>query len=689
MQSDHPSKRMRIGTKSCAECRRRKVRCIFYGEDQHACKECILHDAQCVPQKPGQGSGKKRSEADVQQRIEELEGMVSHICKSIDLDIESVSMAEFKSSTGEALKRLRQTSSPENRGEEVASTIWTGSLNTSESGHDNGSIVTPEYLEDAPLINLFKDAMFIQRSTDQADGQQHDRYVNQRSKACIDALNGLLPKKEDMLAILENTQGYWGIWPVTPENLATGNNMGPVKDAISARNFILDSLKSGNPTKAAKAVLWFAFSILQLSAEFVRQRPLPSSQDFLVDSYMSGATNLLSIDEDLGCSIESLQCMILKANLFIDMGKPRKAWMCARHALNSSMLLGIHRVDANPGEVLLALWSQIWQLDRHLSLILGFPNSISESSPALAREHAGNNFIARLAHDLAIIAGHITERNQNHKDVDYSVTEQIENELKACRAAVPTEWWDAQTSPSTPLHEIYYREVAKFFYFGLHKTLHLPYMLKSSTNQNFEASRLLALEACRETMKAYQRLKVNASPKVVLCDLMDFQVFSSAVMMVLDLISENQRCMYQEVEDWGLVENVTQSLRSTASVMECTVAGQAAQLLEYLSMTQNGTYSGPEEYEAVIPYFGKVTIGKMKRGGAQSQSNTPNDFQLSDNYQLSNIVEFSANTFMPFNQELVPGYDYHDAELGIDWTSVYDENRNYDWTQAFEFKTSG
>lgn len=72
----------------------------------------------------------------MQQKFEELEGVVSHICKAMDVDIESVSMAEFKTSTGEALKRLRPLSSPD-ASAESSTTRRTESLTTSESGNFN------------------------------------------------------------------------------------------------------------------------------------------------------------------------------------------------------------------------------------------------------------------------------------------------------------------------------------------------------------------------------------------------------------------------------------------------------------------------------------------------------------------------------------------------------------------------
>lgn len=94
--------------------------------------------------------------------------MVSHICKAVDVDIESVSMAEFKTSTGEALKRLRPLSSPDTSAES-STTRWTESLTASESVNFNNLPNEPDSLEDSPLLALFEDTMFIQRNNPQID----------------------------------------------------------------------------------------------------------------------------------------------------------------------------------------------------------------------------------------------------------------------------------------------------------------------------------------------------------------------------------------------------------------------------------------------------------------------------------------------------------------------------------------
>jgi hypothetical protein len=683
---DRPPKRMRIGTRSCAECRRRKVRCVF-APNTRTCEECATHETLCTAQQPcrlGKAHVDKGQEANLQQRLEDLEGIVRHMCKAIDLNVESLSLAEFKTSEMEALKRLQLASTPGTRAEEDALTARTDYVNPSESEALNTSSDQIDRFEDAPLLSLFKDAMLIQTNGVQVDRDRLELSANQRIKTCIAALNALIPRLDDLTVILELTKKYWPLWPVSPKGPASGSDRSQPGGVTSARNFILDSLRSGSHTAVAKAVLWLALCIQQLPGDFKYQRTnLPALPSALLDSYLGGAESLLSIDEDLGGTIEGLECLTLQTKLYINMGKPRKAWLSIRRSMNFALLLGLHHLEDSTGECQKALWSQAWQSDRQLSLILGFPYAIADSHPGLSRKHIGQSIAARAMYELSIIAGHIIERNQNHRSVNYSVTVQIDQEFEQCRDGIPLDWWDAIPSPSMPLEALYGLQSVKLHYYHLYKLLHLPYMLKSSTDRKFENSRISTLEASREMIKCYQTLRNSSGPAIIICDLMDFQVFSGAIVIVINLLSQSYtRDVHQEAEDWKLIHGITRTFKHISREMECTVPGQAAQLLEYLSIARHGTYSGPEGYEAVIPYFGKVRISQLGRAASQTDSTPPTDLQIHTPQTFSNSIEFSANSFIPFSQGFTADY-LSGAELGVDWTPVLGVDTNYDWNQLF------
>jgi hypothetical protein len=290
-----------------------------------------------------------------------------------------------------------------------------------------------------------------------------------------------------------------------------------------------------------------------------------------------------------------------------------------------------------------------------------------------------------MRYDLSIIAGHIIERNQNHRTSEYSVTLNIDQELHQCRGRIPSEWWNGLPSIGTPLETIYGLSIMKMQFYSFRKMLHLPYMLKSAIDENYQYSRLAALDASREIIRAYQTVRVHPDLAISICDVFDFQAFTAAVVLSIDLLSQTSQLeTHQEASDWGLIHDLTRSLKSVSEAMECIVAGQAAQLLKILSSFRHGSYSGPENYEVVIPMFGRVRINHPKTLRSQNEVNS-----LYDNGNFQQFMpkfEFSTNSFAPFG---MTGDIVSDVELGIDWTSILNVDTNYDWSQTFNSPVFG
>jgi hypothetical protein len=208
-------------------------------------------------------------------------------------------------------------------------------------------------------------------------------------------------------------------------------------------------------------------------------------------------------------------------------------------------------------------------------------------------------------------------------------------------------------------------------------------MLKSPVDKRFENSRVSALEASRKMIGCYQTIRNGSDQSIIMCDLMGFQVFTAAVTIVINLLAQSSECsVRQQTEDWELVQCTARSLKHVSKEMECAVAGQAAQLLDYLLEVRHGLYTGPEGYQAVIPYFGKVKISQLRSAASQADLTPRIDHQSPTSNPLSQVVEFSANPFVPFSQNYVADY-LAEAELGVDWTAVFDENMDYEYSQLF------
>ena len=75
--SRRPAKKMRKGTHSCFECRRRKIRCIFSSDNPNVCSECFARGSKCL--------GQEEADVDVaaldnrknlRERVAKLEALV-------------------------------------------------------------------------------------------------------------------------------------------------------------------------------------------------------------------------------------------------------------------------------------------------------------------------------------------------------------------------------------------------------------------------------------------------------------------------------------------------------------------------------------------------------------------------------------------------------------------------------------
>jgi hypothetical protein len=89
LQVTKPQRKVRKGTQSCWDCRRRKVRCIFAENTDSICKNCRRRGTACnsqvypdVPtQLPSAGSIRVEAQVEnqVQTRLSRIEGLIEHL----------------------------------------------------------------------------------------------------------------------------------------------------------------------------------------------------------------------------------------------------------------------------------------------------------------------------------------------------------------------------------------------------------------------------------------------------------------------------------------------------------------------------------------------------------------------------------------------------------------------------------
>jgi len=176
---------------------------------------------------------------------------------------------------------------------------------------------------------------------------------------------------------------------------------------------------------------------------------------------------------------------------------------------------------------------------------------------------------------------------------------------------------------------------AQFFYHQVKVLLHMPFMLRphKTNDKRYQYSHTQALDGARGMIRYYEALRTNTSVGPYICKLIDFQTFTAAMLLVLNLCgysathrqngASDSPDLEQDQEDSELIDRTISLLRGASEEVGGVVAAQSAQALEMIAKVRHLTpemakVCTPEEMErhtcqVSIPYFGTITIGAGKQ----------------------------------------------------------------------------
>jgi hypothetical protein len=621
---------MRKGTKSCLECRRRKIKCTFEPGRTAICNECFARGSTCIDQEHGDLQTYTQQTADqssysLRERVTQLEGLVKQVLYRLP---------EGHSAEGSPSVDRSQVDA---QAAEVLKSLKTGAAPSSPAGEE--SIYLPGGLRDeAPALTLFDNAVISRK--DSAPAVSRAQY--NKAKTVIGALNQLLPSPHDLEIILESSHEWWTIWrKMFPE--ITDRRCETMKQSVS------HSLRSEKPAEIAKIMLCIAISIHQMPNGFEWSRlQLKETRSQLIEKYVSTVNKLIVSDDEIAATVEGIECMALEAKYQVNMGRPRRAWLLYTRAISFAQLLGFHRLANHPNKAgndykrQLGIWSHLVMGDRFMSLILGLPYSVpdafcmpylnngSSPSPNMPLANAGETFVAR----LAPIVSRLVDRNQSVTPMAYSATLNLDQQIDELHAEQDPSWWTTEMIPGQPIEDHFDRLQAQFFHYQVKVLLHMPFMLRphNAHDKRYQYSHNQALDGARGMIRYYAALRENTSVGPYICKLIDFQTFTAAMLLVLNLCgysaqhragATNSPELEQDQRDSELIDQTISLLRGAAEEVGGVVAAQSAQALEMIAKVRHMT---PEMAKACtqeemerstcqvsIPYFGTITIGAGKQ----------------------------------------------------------------------------
>lgn len=359
------------------------------------------------------------------------------------------------------------------------------------------------------------------------------------------------------------------------------------------------------------------------------------------------------------------------------MGRPRKAWLSIRRAWNLGLLLGLHVFENRLEPEVARIWSTVCDYDCLLSLTIGVPHSAH--SPEIRDVSGSTPIEGKLMHGIGRLCSQINDRNHDHRGPSYAVTSEIDEQLDGLDAMVPVEWRNMTTIDQLPLDVFHARHTLKLYLLQVRMLTHLPYMTKAQTDKKYDYSRTSVLEAAEGMIQCYGERLLHPDGANIMCFLLDFAVFSAGLILVTDLIAHQSLWRPEDQEQkWSLISTLILELKHAASLMDHPVADQAATLLDYLYSACHGVYSGPDVYEAEVPYFGKVLI---RRPHSQAQG------ILEGSHPSTSVCDGTNDWWssVTLNTNIFGFDDATSTELDVDWTSMLDDRVTYNWTGTFEF----
>lgn len=678
-----PPKGLRRGTHSCLECRRRKIRCILVSDEQ-ACQSCILRGSECLDQenKLPKAETAQRKRQRYRKRVE-LGGIVSDLLQRLAPGLDEAPCTKSEIALVEALERFQSELPLPGRTAEHQPLRTSLVLHSSPYGVDCLS-THREGLDTVPLVNLLTRRTHLEEDIAAAAATTRPSPGLKCSQA-VETLRAIVPRRNDLTLILKNGQRGWSVWQKAfPKIQGTGMDyLGP-NQIRDLQSYIELVLSTDEVAVIAKILLCVALCIQQLPSNIgLLQTSLQASAEELEAQYLAPIESYFATNDRCACTVEGLQCILIQTRIYINAGKPHKAWLLFRRGVDIAHLLGLHRptreITSEISRYKRSLWVQIWQGERYLSLLLGFPYTASDKQLALNAPQAQNqdgHDIELVQIQLGVVAGSLIDRDQAANRMSVAATMRIEEDLEQCQKSFPKDYWDPTPGSEMSLQTMSDMLAAKFTIYNLRKLLFLPFILQDENKYDF--ARVAALDASREMIKLYHVMRDINKPLLSVCNMADFQVFTAAMVLVMDLLGSRRQEEIQIESDWQIIHSLTLVLKRVSVENPKSAATHAAQILvDIYELRLRPRADSEQLYEAYIPYFGKLTLNLNKPVELQSSSGT-----LSDDAKSSRDAAKATTSTSPiYNQD----FDFEsylslsENDLTMDWTSNVDFNLCDDW----------
>ncbi|KAI1812448.1 hypothetical protein GGS20DRAFT_23364 [Poronia punctata] len=594
-------RKIRKGTTSCWECKKRKQRCYLTDDQSRVCVSCWRRGKACVTQ--------------------EFDDPVAGVG---DLGA-TISQSE-PSSTSHTLARTVEEES------------------ASEHRHGDASTVAPNSGHGEPSLDFFN-ATLVKVADPYTDFSTALDPSLPTDGSISRVLYNALPTQHDADLIIGAgyTPEFLQLFVLSYDRIFAG-------DMKSATELSRLPKPTDHPVLLARTLLYLANGIQNLhpSTFDITSVSLGGSLDSAMARYVDLASRMVTSNETMLMSLEGLECLILEAVYHIHAGSFRHAWLVVRRAIGLAQLMGLHLGHTSGFPVLdpqtlsmpMMMWYRIVGQDRYLSLVLGLPPSTMEDYSFVHHPHMPDDCTTgQLERRHYDIMGEMATQSARHSTlVGDDFAQNLARELKTAAEDIPTSWWLVPRSNYSRTNgrmddarspEDVGRVTVQINHLNLLAMLHLPSVLVGKGLPSDEDELLVCLSCSRELLSRYIRLRcMRVAP--FCCRMVDFGAFTACVAMLSAHISRDpslsnrlsslgihhsgDRALVDETVglmlEASVLGNGTDVLRKTVEILKCLSAIEEEVVARRRGpANQCTTTRGPEKIVRMkVPFVGDVFI---------------------------------------------------------------------------------
>lgn len=658
-----PKKRkVRKGTQSCWECKRRKIRCTFAASTDVVCDGCKSRQTKCIGQEYQDDPPPTGKKAD---RLKRMESIIEDLVKQ-----------KKKDSVDDSSKHNLHDRQDSNVTASVSYTLtdpctgwWWRQL--ANRALKKRKTACGRYISQPLSIPLGLEANTPEELT---------RY-----------LLSFWPSQPDLDLIVEAEAGV----SVLLHGVVCQPYEGYYEKLIALpRQILIRPTEAAHPVLVALKMLLLVTLLTSLPPASVDAIPgLSIAHRTMTERLYNAATKLVTSNNEFMTCVEGVESYLMETMYLANLGNLRHAWLVNRRAMDIAQMMGMHTGRVTSSIVVLEqetldrirpdyMWFRLVCADRHLSLLLGLPQATPENVFATPEMLETYPPMERFERILCVACSLILQRNNAaHSDLD--TTYKIDKTLQRAATLLPPQWWMGTQPALNPagcegdnaFHEAL-RLMSQLIYHHLLVQLHLPYMLMPSmTDPRIDCSKITVANASRSILIKFISFH-NSVASTSYCRVIDFIAFIASTTLCLVHIEarRQQYCgqtndsefsllqpvLHQRLADRGILQRFLDIVSEMSSTGGEPVAKRIVSLLGPLLEIELNSYKGGCYIVSAIDHRTNPS-NKMEQSDFGDSSNAPHILRIKIPFFGIIRIEHIPAMSKPTQQRSISA-DRHDAE---------------------------